>query len=106
MEAGGGGLEGAVERPEGQVGEFGGGEQVDVDIAETRDHPLPSHPAPAGTLQLLLRACSIGKKSGGNLLSPDLIDGVIGLIEAGEEAVDKGGSFYRRQFQGFLEQVF
>ncbi len=68
--------------------------------------PLSSHPAPARAFQLLLRACSIGKKSTGNFLSPDLIDGVIRLVKAREQAVGKGGPLYRRQFQGLLEQVF
>jgi hypothetical protein len=34
VEAGGGGLEGAVEGPEGQAAEGGGGEQVDIDVAQ------------------------------------------------------------------------
>lgn len=38
METDGGGLEGAVEGPEGQIGELGGSEQVDVDVAQTQAH--------------------------------------------------------------------
>lgn len=93
METGGGGAEGAVEGPQGQVGELGGGEQVDVDVAADGGRsPLPFHPASAGLLQLLFRASFAGEKSGGDLLSPESIDGGVRVVEAREEAVDEGGN--------------